>query len=594
MTTFRLRGAFTASLAAATMLSCINIAAAQSGGDQQDTESIRILADQQMLKLSVKAPDKVPVGQSYNYTVHVTNVTDNVVLHDVELAQHAKGLNIESVKVQGQMNHEGDRQPNGDKKKQKSASKNSNKSKQQDMACWCIDELKPGETRKINVTAIGDDEGAEGVCLAITSYTPALCFKTQFTKPELELTKSAPDAVNVCEVVHYRYTLTNKGSGNPGNVVISDTLGKGFRTESGDDTLKFELEGIEPGESRQFEADVVAIRAGEFASRAVAKPNKGKKTQSKETTVQVRSPELAVAIDGPSRAYVDRPATYTIRVTNNGDAPVAGGLLKFAYPTTFEVSNVGDLTSSDDAVDANSKGQKQQKKNAQQSNSDKQMASNKQNRKSKNKQSQDPKESWNSTVDSRGSNMDIRDWAFGTLAPGATQQVDVTLFGTSGTKEKLKVAAESVCRIDQVNDERLFATDTTPLEIISLPALLVTVVDDEDPIAVGNQVTYEITVINQGTAADENIEVTAKLPRTMSFVEGSGETKVTSKGSDVTFGKLDRLEAGERATWMVQASADSQGGSRLEVELKSKALDRPARTAEPTQLYSVDSQASTN
>ncbi|MCA9111017.1 MAG: DUF11 domain-containing protein, partial [Planctomycetaceae bacterium] len=635
-----------ASAAAFGLLVAGSEASAQQQSQGQQQESLTLPTDQELIELTVRSPERIPVGQSYEYSIDVTNASNNIVLHDVKIQQQAEGLEVQSAQIDGgnqkstqqesstqsseqnesasdsdsnqqgspkqqasnQPNESGSTQRKNKNEDQKqSGRRNSQRQGNQDSAKseWTLDQLKPGETRTITLKAVADEEGKQGICLAVSSYTPTLCLQTQFVKPEIELVKSAPKKVGICQIIHYEYEVTNTGSGNPGSFEIKDRLGSKVQTESGDDTLRFTVDGLKPGETRKFVADVVAKEPGEYSSRAVAIQSNGNETQSKKTKTRIVSPKLAVAIDGPARAYVDRPVSFTVRVTNHGNAPAEDGQLKLAFATGLEMTDSGSVESSDKKVQrdsgsgqptpANTGDSNQQASSTQQSNSGQesdsdQNQSNNSSKQSDNSNSKDESQEDNQhEQDSAGSNMDTRSWSFGTLKPGKTKQVTVTLHGTEGGRLNLKAIATSKCGIDGETMQDLRSVSSTPLEVISLPALLVTVVDMEDPVAVGNKVEYEITVVNQGTAPDNNVNLTAKLPNGLKFVEGSGETQVESQGSNVSFGKVDRLNAGDRATWTLVAQAESAGDLRLKVDLDSEGLSSTATTVEPTQLYSTQS-----
>ena len=68
-----------------------------------------------------------------------------------------------------------------------------------------------------------------------------------------------------------------------------------------------------------------------------------------------------------------------------------------------------------------------------------------------------------------------------------------------------------------------------------VPAILLECVDDPDPVEIGNQTTYTITVTNQGTAVDTNIKVVATIPPELEFVKAGGATEGKADGATVRF-----------------------------------------------------------
>lgn len=67
-------------------------AVAQEGQDKATVETgqrIRLPAEQSMVEVWADYPDSVRVGESFQYKIHVKNLTDNIVLDQVTIRQHA-------------------------------------------------------------------------------------------------------------------------------------------------------------------------------------------------------------------------------------------------------------------------------------------------------------------------------------------------------------------------------------------------------------------------------------------------------------------------------------------------------------------------
>jgi len=219
-----------------------------------------------LLSLTANMPKEVCVGEEFTYTVKVANASENVTLHNIELRQlKAKGFSVDSTSM-GTKDSESKKVGKGNMK---------------------IAVLKPGESKTINVKASADEEGELRSCLAVVNHMPAICLTSQVIKPELELTKVAPKRADRCNVIELEYTVKNGGSGNVGSFVVTDTLGEGLATIEGDNTLKFQVDGLAAGDSRQFVARVYATKPGSFSSRAIAKAeNSDLNARSKETTIE--------------------------------------------------------------------------------------------------------------------------------------------------------------------------------------------------------------------------------------------------------------------------------------------------------------------
>jgi uncharacterized repeat protein (TIGR01451 family) len=118
-----------------------------------------------------------------------------------------------------------------------------------------------------------------------------------------------------------------------------------------------------------------------------------------------------------------------------------------------------------------------------------------------------------------------------------------------------------------------------------IPAILLEVVDLEDPVEVGKPVTYVIKVTNQGTIVGNNIRLVCTLPPCQAFVSGDGATAVQAQGDTVTMESLPTLEPKAAASWRVVCKATQAADARIKVALTSDQVPRPVVHHEATQQY---------
>ena len=563
-------------------------APAEATGDRSASDQQMVLpGSERMLELRVNAPQEVRVGDEYDYEIVVRNLTNNMVLHDVKIGQHsAAGFQIEkSHKLAAGQTASADQDRTAPKEPGATSSQSQNAGQpdsrkeggpasphhagssaqaKQGTGEWTISKLEPGEMRRILVTATSDQEGATKTCIAVTSFTRALCLQTQFVKPEIELVKQAPKNVNICDAIRFEYFVKNTGSGPTGRFQIQDKLDEGLITASGSDSLEFPVENLQSGETKKFVAEIRATAAGDFSSRAIATQDNGRSTRSNSTLTQVRAAQLVVAINGPATEYYDRPATYTIRVTNRGDADAEATQLDFYAPASAQLMRTGDPSLSVNRV-SDSRGSESARGTAR-------MGRNPANREKARETSQpqppagEPAHSWDLAV----------------LRPGQTQTVNVTLRSRKAGTFKPMAIATSACSTN--TDQALRETAVMETEIISLPALLVAVVDQEDPVSVGGEVTYNIVVRNQGTAPDQNVKIMAKLPKGLEFVQASGSTEAVANGQELTFEPVRELPPGKRVNWNVRAKVKVEGDVLFQVNLTSNHQKQEVTSEEPTRL----------
>ncbi|NUN23169.1 MAG: DUF11 domain-containing protein [Candidatus Jettenia caeni] len=168
-------------------------------------------------------------------------------------------------------------------------------------------------------------------------------------------------------------------------------------------------------------------------------------------------------------------------------------------------------------------------------------------------------------------------WNVGTLQPKDSEKVSVTLRAESIGKAENKAVAKAVCA------EAVSTSAVT--QILGIPAILLEVIDVEDPVAVGDSVTYVITVTNQGSDTSTNTEITCTLEDTMQYVSSTGPTKAIVEGKEVSFGPLPTLAPKAQASWKLIVKAVDEGDVRLKVSLMEDCLERPVEETEATNFY---------
>jgi uncharacterized repeat protein (TIGR01451 family) len=168
-------------------------------------------------------------------------------------------------------------------------------------------------------------------------------------------------------------------------------------------------------------------------------------------------------------------------------------------------------------------------------------------------------------------------WNLGTLEPRASKTVTFNLSGTEAASLETTARARAACAAE--------VTGTAHTKVMTIAALLLEAVDLSDPVRVGENVVYRITVTNQGSGPDTNIRVTAKLPAEEQYVSARGVTEATADGQTVKFAPIATLAAGRSAQWELTATAKQAGDVRFDVQLESDSLTKPGSKSEPTRLY---------
>lgn len=167
-------------------------------------------------------------------------------------------------------------------------------------------------------------------------------------------------------------------------------------------------------------------------------------------------------------------------------------------------------------------------------------------------------------------------WSLGTIGAGESRNVSVTLNPTQRTVIRNTATATAFCAED---------SDDASTEIKGIPAVLLEVIDQDDPIEVGGIETYIITVTNQGSAEDTNLVIEVTVPAEGEYVSSQGPTTASVSGKTVTFAPLASLAPKAKVTYVVKVKAIAAADARLGVQLTTDQTTSPVNETESTHFY---------
>ncbi|MBU9889256.1 MAG: DUF11 domain-containing protein [Candidatus Omnitrophica bacterium] len=167
----------------------------------------------------------------------------------------------------------------------------------------------------------------------------------------------------------------------------------------------------------------------------------------------------------------------------------------------------------------------------------------------------------------------VAQWDFGALKPGEAKviQINGSARGVGSFVSCTKVVhSHNICFGPQ----------------LGMPAILLEVVDTEDPVQVGGMEKFYVTVTNQGNAEDSNVAVSVSFEDNFDYVSAAGPTRAQSETAKaVEFAPLPVLGPGQKATWEVTAKSLSEGDHRTSVKLTSDSIQRSVDETEATRIY---------
>ncbi len=204
---------------------------------------------------------------------------------------------------------------------------------------WQIGDLEAGDARDISVWLKADQEGTIASCASV-SADPRTCAATKVVHPAIQLTKTAPAEVVICDQIPTTLVVKNTGSSGLTGVKLSDTLPDGL-TSDGKSTLNFDVGTLAPGDSRDFKFNATASKTGQFVNNAQVTSTEGVHAEASSTTV-VHEPVLTVACAAPDRRYMGRPFDVTFTVNNTGDIASDGTVLEVPVPSGLTVKSASN------------------------------------------------------------------------------------------------------------------------------------------------------------------------------------------------------------------------------------------------------------
>ena len=238
--------------------------------------------------------------------------------------------------------------------------------------------------------------------------------------------------------------------------------------------------------------------------------------------LEVISPQLDVALAGPKRRYLEREATYQLSVSNPGTAPAQQVELAAYLPPGLKFVNANNAGRYDEATRAVY-------------------------------------------------------WRLEELPVNQHGTVELVTLPVEPGQFSIKVrgAAQRGLAIEKEQ----------PVLVEGLAAVLFQLSHTKDPLEIGGETTYEITVVNQGSKASSNLQMSVLLPAELKPLAAEGPTRYTIENNKVVFESLPQLAPKSVAAFRVRAQGVRAGDLRVRCQLMTDEMQRPVVKEESTRVY---------
>lgn len=285
--------------------------------------------------------------------------------------------------------------------------------------------------------------------------------------------------------------------------------------------LEFEVGTLRPGESRRLELVLKASEAGVTNNTLRVRADANLLAEH-TAQLEVIAPKLLVELTGPRRRYLDREVKYQVAFGNAGTALAKNIELATYLPKGLKfVSTTG-------------KGQ-----------------------------------------------YDARDhavyWSLDQLAPGQEGTVELTTLPIATGELKLQLEGTA--------DLGLSANYEHTTVVEGITELVFTVSDTQDPIEVGSETTYLVSIVNKGSKAATNVRVIAVLPAELTPLSGEGTTRVAVEGQQVVMEPIERMGQQDEAVYKIKVKGLRAGDHLVDVRLVCDEVPAPVTKQESTKVY---------
>jgi hypothetical protein len=169
-------------------------------------------------------------------------------------------------------------------------------------------------------------------------------------------------------------------------------------------------------------------------------------------------------------------------------------------------------------------------------------------------------------------------WFLGEIGPGHTREVKMEVQAVHPGEHRHKATA--------VGARGLRAESELTTRVEGVSALLLEVVDTEDPIEVGSDTAYEFRVTNTGTKTETDIKLVATVPDKMEFKSAQGPVRYRQEEKTITFEPIEKLAPRSDAIFRLNVKALAEGPVRFKMQMTSANLPEPVIKMEATRIYS--------
>ncbi len=506
---------------------------------------------------------------------------------------------------------------------------------------WSLGDIAPSESmtvtmmlsaanvgEQINTATAVSTEGITGQDTQLTSIIPG----------SLQLAKVAPAETISGDDLTYEITVTNDGAGALTSVVLTDILPAGLTYVSSspeasvgaDGTVSWLIDALDSEGSQTVSLVATTGEPGEVVNTTTAESFEGASATAQATTLVTQSDLAITKTPDNDSTLLGQPTVFTIAVTNNGNAIASNVVVADALPAAFQQvtstpegsfgedgslqwtiasiepgatetitltttaaeagTHVNTATATDRGVTVSAEatvnvlqpsvslsktggaalyveGERTYTITATNAGTA--------NLTGVTITDNIPAEMSYVSSDSNGAVADgVVTWSIGNLDVAQSVSVNVTLRGDS--------VGEVINTANVTSAEGAIADAVVNISIIAAAAAHVSIIDTVDPMGVGEEGSYTVTITNQSSDSPmTNVRLTVTLPAEFTIV--SAPSGSISSGT-VTYAAIPSLAAGDTQEFTITVQADSQGDVVASATLRYDEFTQPITAQEGTTI----------
>jgi len=386
---------------------------------------------------------------------------------------------------------------------------------------WDIGTLPALQERRFELQLLPEARG-EVACQATVTFTGSSTTRLTVHEPKLMLKASTPDKVLLGDVTTIALTVSNPGDGAAEHVKVRAMLPESSDNAQGR-TGEFDLGNLAPNEIRTLQLLCTPRSEGMQRCEITATAD-GDLTAREAAVLDVIIPRLELRLSGPKLRYLDRHATYVLKVVNPCSVAMTNVALSEQLPQGFKFVEASDNGHYDVGTQTVS-------------------------------------------------------WALGDLPAGQAREINFKVVAISPGDFKHKAS---------VNASRCNTAEAQMMtHVEGLSTLLMELTDLDDPVEVGTDTAYEIRVTNTGSKTETNLQLTCTVPDKMECrgARGPAGCQHHVEGKEVIFDPLPRLAPRADAIYRVNVRGIAPGDLRFRARIKSDSLTDPLLKEENTKVY---------